>query len=276
MEFNIIFVLVAGAIIIAFFAGFITKYKDLQEEKLNAEVGMSIDQMISSLRGTTLYKNISTEIPFDLVFNCDSFTVNGIDQDLTGVVFASKNIKSDNILTWTKEWKYPFRIDDVIYFVDGNVKYYLESDPLNLLEEMPENIRNNFITSGDADVYVVFSLNNVNSFRQRGKVIYVNPNENEIKFYDINDEESSQYLSKEFVYGAIFAADFENYKCGYSKLMEKYENVRRVYGKKASSLNSIFPECNYNGIINSLNNGNNNEILFENNRLSEDGCEVVF
>ncbi len=279
IQFNLIFVLVTGAIILAFFAGFIVKYKSLQDHKLDAEVARGIDQIIGGVRGTTLYKNFTTEIPFDLVFSCGKFRINEFEQDITGTVFASKNIKTDNVFTWTKEWKYPFRIDDVVYFIDGNRKYFLESDPLNLLEEIPGPIKDNFVTSGDADVYVVFSLNSLNYFQQKGTVVYIEPAESgEVRFYENNQVYTKRHLGKEFVYGAIFSADAENYECAYTSLVNKYKNVKKIYGQKAISLAVSNSNCDYSNIANylSVDNFNNNEILFENNKLSRMGCEVVF
>ncbi len=286
VQFNWIFILVAGAILLAFFAGFIVKYTQLQDDKLNVQVGMGLDEIISNLRGTTLYKNLSTEVPFNVNFGCDGFSIGEYQQDIgTKVVFASKNISSDNVFTWTREWRGPFRIDNMIYFVNGDSKYYLSNDPLNLLQDMSGHIRENFVGMNNADIFVVFSLTDFNHFKQRGNTVYIEPREiGEVRFYREGREERSYHLGKEFIYGAIFSANYDNYYCNVLKLEEKYDNLRQIYAKKAMYLDSIYPECDYSTVVSDLNivfDSNkfdvvSNNLASANSILWEKGCEVVF
>ena len=71
MQFNWIFVVVAGAIILAMFTGFAVKYVDLRESINDAEIGRGLDQIFLSAKSTAQYKTFDIGREFDINFFCD-------------------------------------------------------------------------------------------------------------------------------------------------------------------------------------------------------------
>ena len=126
-QFNWIFIVFAGAIILFFFISFGVKYMNLKESQNNVEIAFGLDNMISGLRTTTLYKNYSTSFPFILNHSCNAIRVNhDYKLDMRDkIIFMPKEMEVDEIIVWTEAFEYPFLIDNLIYFVFQGYIFYL-------------------------------------------------------------------------------------------------------------------------------------------------------
>jgi hypothetical protein len=286
VQFNWIFVVVAGAIILALFLYFGLNYKQIQIAKENAEIARGVDKIVEGMVGTEQYNNITFIEVLNLKFFCNRFTVNNDYTQNFGIktVFAPEEINSKELFVWIKEVKLPFRVDNVVYITDFEEEYYFDSDPLNLVDNVPDRIRNNFKFGGsfeDEDVFVFFNrptgvvLNKLNG----KKILVFDINTNIVSFY--NEREESYFFDDSMIYGAIFSSNFRNYNCSFSKFLDKYKVIKDIYKYKADYLNRN-TNCDYTNIRDLLSrsiNFNNlylTELDLANDDLMSRGCEVVF
>ena len=75
IQFNWIFILVVGTIILIFFIMLIAKQKDVSEERVNKKILTYIDGILT---GTEVRKKVTNtvDIPnIELEFGCDSYTI---------------------------------------------------------------------------------------------------------------------------------------------------------------------------------------------------------
>jgi len=284
-EFNWIFVIVAGAIILIFFSVFALRFKDLQDKKDSAEIARNIDNLIYGFSATTQYNTVSAGFIFDLKLNCDDFIVNDYYEQSLGnkIVFGAKEIKSKTLVIWTKDFNKPFKVATLAYIINPNQDYYLIGD--NSLNDFPnvleENIHKvNSLSKNNSGVFVFFSEpNNLNDLKTRGKVIIVN--NDTVKF--VNSGKEAKYFDEATLLAAIFSEDYDNYKCNLDKLTEEYENLLKIYYGKANYL-SNFGNCDYSLIKGMLKkevnldklNEFSSDLEQENERLWQNGCEVIF
>ena len=252
IQFNWIFIIVTGAIILAFFSLFLVRYTDLQQKKANAEIGVAIDDTLNALKSDDIYLPLELT-NLNIEFSCDDFIINNdFIQDMGDkIVFSEAKLNGKEISTWVKSWNFPFRVDNFIYLADPKTTYYL------VYGSNKEEVE--FIKNEIPDIFniEVISLSEVNQVKKTNSkfIFFTQPNldkdfvrinleNNEVEFED----GSSFFFEDAMLYGAIFSSNLENYNCGFEKAVTKLDIISNIYAKKASTLQ----ECNYNSIIQNL------------------------
>ena len=75
IEFNWIFIIIAGAIILTFFVTFAFKYKSVQEEKLSVDLLINLDKALYNLQASPYATFDIIDIPKDLQITCDDLKI---------------------------------------------------------------------------------------------------------------------------------------------------------------------------------------------------------
>ena len=146
--FLLIFVMIAGAIILFFFFQFGIDLSSTSGKINKLTVLKNIDQQLAafSFQNNAL-SNIELGMKSEIKIDC-SF-VNGKPQ--TNLSFDEKSLKSQkiivapvvlegkNIQAWTRSWNYPFKVENVYYILPGvgelkNVKLYIQQIPPEIRE----------------------------------------------------------------------------------------------------------------------------------------------
>ena len=229
MQFNWIFVIIAGAIILAFFLMFTVKYTDLQNNKVSARIANSIESQLDSLKTAEVSTTIENNA--EINFQCDKFYVNNfISKGLSEKLIFSPLIIKGNLLAWTQEWNYPFSVTNVFYLIGVNDEYKYKTNIDGFGGRIPDDFTVNFVNSGQ-DVTITPSLDDPES----GTV-------------EINGEDYP-YFGMAMAYGAIFSDD---YKCLLGRSLTQLKSLAQVYSEKAKVLS--VPGCDYERIGQALRN----------------------
>src|SRR3989339_75497 len=138
LTFNWVYIILAGAIILLFFAGLVVQQKSSSEKNLQTEV---VNIMESILVGagvsekTKNYIDISGLSDYVLDFKCDSSgTSFGIKNSGTSIqlvldpVFSPQEINSPTLLLWSLPYYHPYKIMDLLMVSSSNTKYYVLGD----------------------------------------------------------------------------------------------------------------------------------------------------
>ena len=275
MQFNWIFVVVAGAIILTFFVGFGVQYIGLQKTRENVETSQGIDQIINGLKGQEQFKSIELPSQFTFGFNCDKFIINKDAksvQYLNGkIVFTQDASNVNTLYAWTKEFKKVYRIDNLIYLADSRRHFYLITDgnedyAHNLYGGMPstfenlEEINYNDLTIGNKikginNEFIFFSSpsqDKIDELKDKGTIIIIDPLNRIITF---DDSQEFSIIDDSLIYGAIFSGNSSNYKCSYNSLVKKFNTINSIYQKKAENTQNCCSNgfCDYTNLINGFN-----------------------
>jgi len=273
--FNWIYILIAGAVILMFFLLLLIKQKVVSEQKLSATVLRKIEGIFTGAGLSEKTVNI-VEVPeLTLVFTCDNetdysdYAVKG-----TGVksetpwqpVFAPKEITSKKMITWTLEWKMPFKIINYLLVSAPNIKYFIFSDEYVL----PEQFNWDCVGAGCSlkDIGGI-KYNNEDQIRlvfpddtivrntlpleiaqlDDEKVTAVSFSSLSITFYEkIGDSfkpiGKSPLLSSFSIdnpnrYGAIFTTDPDIYKCNLKKSFKRMEMINNIYSGRILDIKNI-------------------------------------
>jgi hypothetical protein len=180
IQFNWIFVLIAGAIILIFFIGIVVKQRSASEVKLAGDVANQFEAILtaSGLTGgtTNLIQIPNMEISFTCAASGDSWF--GIDWKKTGykknlpieVIFSPDLIKGESMITWTQEFSAPFKVANILYVTSPEIRYifvYVPNTAMgdfakSIYDKMPEGVFKEKIEVSEMDKGTVSSnLSNV-------------------------------------------------------------------------------------------------------------------
>ncbi|MBW3014926.1 hypothetical protein KY330_00730 [Candidatus Woesearchaeota archaeon] len=157
-QFNWLFVLIAGAVILLFFVGIILRQKGASETKLCVTILDDLD-----LSFATSKEQAGMSSPVDLFdvgldFSCDNFRcadIDGPERSLgRTILFAPKELRGDRLLTWALEWNIPFKVDNFLFVTAEENRYYILCNSAlsnncqrarNVYERIPDNFTKDFI-----------------------------------------------------------------------------------------------------------------------------------
>lgn len=137
LQFNWIFILIAGAVILAFFFSVVQKQRALSEEKLSITLATQMDAIFTGAiesKGTT--QTLATPQP-GIAFSCSdvcdcSYRIGTKSTEFRDkLLFAPALIKDDDARAWAVEWKLPFRVANFLLLTNPRIMYYLVYDAGN-------------------------------------------------------------------------------------------------------------------------------------------------
>jgi hypothetical protein len=131
LQFNWIFVLIAGAVILAFFFNVVQKQRSLSEQKLAITLAAQMDAIYAGAlesKGTT--QPLATPTPgiafsCSKVCECNFYIGKKATEFRDKLVFAPALIKDQDAIAWAAEWKLPFRVANFLFLTSPAIKYYL-------------------------------------------------------------------------------------------------------------------------------------------------------
>ena len=276
VQFNWIFVIIAGGLILLFFMFFTAKYYELYNLKIGSETARGLDQVFLSAKSTSQYKNFSLEgNKFDLNFECGFFVLNGdYRQQVDYVVFGTDVEYTDKLLVWSREFKKPFNVDNVVYVLDPRKKIYVEGS-LSFLQGLPDELK--IVDNvNDADSLVFFD-SCPTGYEGKKKVCVVN---NQILF----DGQIYSYYDDALVYAAL-VSDVNTFECATERLEKKWSNLFKIYSRKIDFMSGCGPmfsslksklDSASNYVLSGNGITNEEEMIDLNRNLVNSGCGVIF
>jgi hypothetical protein len=239
IQFNWIFVLVAGALILALAVGFVIRWKNVSELK-DAEQTISAIQTYVISSSTISGKEINISLNDFIIHNyATEINIKGINQKLF-MFFSPTEIKGSEMFIWSKAWSAPFLISNFAYSTTPQTRYFFVFDPLdnqslNLMEmvndSFPDNAYIEYINVIDFSsvdsrkefptVIAFFEVPMISDFTIKGNVkgVEISFDDNnfsgELKFFDYESRDtpqSSGFLGDEMIIGAVVSGDLEIYE----------------------------------------------------------------
>lgn len=272
LQFHWIFIMIAGALILAFFFSIAHKQQTISREKLQLTLATDIENILTS---ALVSKGTAQRIPSPpdgLSFSCTdlcecTFSV-GADcdadycsRDLGDVpLFAPPTIEQD-IIVWSLDLNLPYRATNLLYLTSPTIKYYLVHDnspaSTQLLTQLAKNIPplityDNLtlteLTGLEEEGYErsTFVFLNVNpptlddSFR-REEANAIKIDQQGIGFYAKDGTTLSltnylTYAGTPSLYAAMFSANPTMYQCGLKKAFVKLGTLAELYAQRALAL----------------------------------------
>ena len=128
IQFNWIFILIAGIIILGFFISVINKQKHIAEDQVSASIKINLGAVLT---GTSAARDTASRINIpniDIIYDCDGYIAGRSDAIRTKTSFAPSLVKGPVIISWTRDWDMPFRVTNFLYITSPFVRYIFVRD----------------------------------------------------------------------------------------------------------------------------------------------------
>jgi len=293
VQFNWIFILIAGALILAFFISLVAKQKTTSDLSAKAKISVDLEAILTgagSSRGTV---NIIDIPKAEIEFYCGSYMIGGISRDAKEIIFAPSLIKGTKLIAWSLGWDVPYRVTNFLYLTSPEARYILVGTGdlfLEINKTIPDKINKEWYPTKPTDTFplIVQSKNNykvkfvlfdtiitsnvdisalskmpdddVTAIKINGDI-----NSGEITFYKKQGgswkgtgEGTSYYLGKESLIGAIFSEykDIETekvYDCIMKKAFKRLDIVSQIYASRSNEIKNTVTDTTCAGIHSSAN-----------------------
>ena len=290
-QFNWIFVVVSGAIILGFFTMFAFRYIDLEEHKqdlasirdfgnvLNALGKLSVGDKGASIDSNNPEEGLRFGYKLNFNYECNEdkariYINDGLfaSYEFTdGVLFSENNNNVNALDLVIKPWKFPFHVTNIIYLSDTAKKYYFVYDSYS--KEFVDNFEIGDAINvemvkidelkADKNSKIVFFLQKAPSEEKIESLkedisdvefLYIDLGKKEVSFYNSGWEDGiSYYGSDELMTGAIFSS-YDNYECSLGRAFAKLNDTGNVVVERTNVLNQISRKgnCRYNDIADNI------------------------
>lgn len=286
VQFNWLFVLVAGAAILLFFSVVVAKQKSVSETSTKATVLKSVEAIITGAGVSTDTIN-NIEIPLSSIeIGCGRISIGGVSkQHQNLVLFAPSLTKGSRLITQTLTFSAPYRATNLLYMTSLQIRYIVIGDT-NLAKQinksLPSELKKEFYQS-------MPEIRNSNNYKVRfvifGEMIEFPKSLEKMPDYDVTaikvngDSEkgiiefwqkegnswlskgTSSYIGKSSLIGAVYTDTLELYECNMQNVFTRLNLVTKIYSEKTKKLvqkgtvSSRDTQCNqfYNNALSQLN-----------------------
>ncbi|MFC1742274.1 hypothetical protein ACFL3V_07100 [Nanoarchaeota archaeon] len=283
-QLNWIFILIVGAVILAFFAFIVIKQRAAAEAKFSGKIAQQLNTIFT---GAKVASGTVQEIPTPEVsirFDCNDYYIGPTSQRMGNrVVFAPEFVEGKKIITWTRDWNVPFKISSFLYVTAPTVRYIVIGEEADepkanaLYDALPDKLNKDIFSLNDYemnnivnedDKYVRFILVDISTLNIPTAFDDVSVTGLEVdtsldplysaksvKFLaraasaprTFNTGATHYYTEEEVMYGAIFSDNSDEYECIMRRAYERFNIVARVYKEKLDALASAFDGSNCEG-----------------------------
>jgi len=271
VQFNWIFVMVAGALILVFFFGVIQKQRDMSNSKMGNMLLTNLES-IATRAGVSKGTVQTIELPnIEINFGCTdeclcSYSIGDVQKQYRDkIVFAPERIKGSGMILWTLDWKVPFRVTNFVFATTTRDKYFFVYENLNsqlikvLNKTMPAEVDAEFIhfteyprvknkNYNSAKFIFIDTIGVIppgtlgidNSFRNVDVSAVHISSGGDLVFYDKGSNRKLEFIRKESsyygepsIYGAIFASDSNAYDCNMVSGLVRMGKILEIFIAKS-------------------------------------------
>jgi hypothetical protein len=269
VQFNWIFILIAGFVIFLFIISIVFKQKDNSDKQASIS---SVNQITSLLKGKQQTGDVYSEITIprsEIEFRCDSdtkyFTYRVGDferlQLPVELMFSRTTINTNKLVVWTQSFSLGFPVGVFSYVTtpDSMILIYGDSgssEATNLYQSIPGNITR--VLNRDIDKYSSSSNLVIVCFKDdcppmSYSYIQIIPENTgiygygNIVFHKKNgvNEKKYPYITDASIYGAIFSNNAEFYSCQMKRAIDRYNIKRQLVDTRLSIMQKEYQgtEC---------------------------------
>ncbi len=123
IQFNWIFILIIGVIILGFFISIINKQKTIAEDQISASIKINLGAVLTGSRASAATASRINIPNIDIIYDCDGYIVGKANAIRAKTSFSPELIKGPVIMSWTHEWSMPFRVTNFLYITSPFVRY---------------------------------------------------------------------------------------------------------------------------------------------------------
>ncbi len=125
VQFNWVFILIIGAIILLFFFSVVKTQKKISETKISSSVRRDITSIFT---GASISTNTFSliEIPkTEIIYDCEGYSIQKTNPIKQLVSFSPDTIYSSQLMLWALPWNIGYRVTNFLYITSPNIRYVM-------------------------------------------------------------------------------------------------------------------------------------------------------
>ncbi|MBI2657827.1 hypothetical protein HYX08_03995 [Candidatus Woesearchaeota archaeon] len=285
VQFNWLFVLVAGAAILLFFTVVVAKQKSVSETSTKAAVLKSIEAIITGAGISSDTINTVNIPESDIDVGCGRISIGGVSKQYQSLIlFAPGSIRGSRITTQTLSFNAPYRATNLLYATSTGARYIIIGNT-NLAREinktLPAELNKEFyqtaapiVNANNYKVRIVAFEEMIPLPSSLGKMrdedvtslrVIGDAEKGAVEFYQKNGNSwlsrgSSIYIGRNSLVAAVYSDTLEAYECSMQNAFLKLNLVTKIYAERTKKLvqsgtSSRQVQCNqfYNSALTQLN-----------------------
>ncbi|MBI2660166.1 hypothetical protein HYX07_03315, partial [Candidatus Woesearchaeota archaeon] len=261
VQFNWIFVLIAGAAILLFFTAIVIKQKSVAETSTKATVLKSIEAIVIGAGVSTDTTNIISIPSSDIEIGCNRVSLGIVSKQHENLIlFAPSLIKGDKLITQTMPFNVPYRATNFLFITSPQFRYIIIGNnqlARDINKTLPSELKKEFYTS-------IPEIKNSNNYRIRFIIlsdmvefpkslakmpdfdvtaIKINGDleKGTLEFWQKDGiswqaKGSAPYIGKASLMGAVYADSLDIYNCNMQNAFSRLSLVTRIYIDKTKKL----------------------------------------
>jgi len=124
VQFNWIFVLIVGALILVFFINISNAQRKNAEQTLAFELLSKVDLIMSGALTIPKTGQIFDMPNIDFNTECNRISTLGVSRQFPDrIVFAPDTLKGKKLIVWSQDWNVPYKVTNFLYMTTSNVRY---------------------------------------------------------------------------------------------------------------------------------------------------------
>lgn len=277
LQFNWIFVLVIGAVILIFFLSIVYKQKSSSEVKVSQKLLLEFESILGGSKVSTKTSHLLDISRVEIGFSCLDcnclFSIGPVTKDFRDkFIFAPDLVKGNDMVVWSYDFNVPFRVTNLLYITSPSVKYIIFHEgntsasydmAMELNESLPSTLdielapissasdllnknyyKARFIYTGTdpGQIHDSFFTSDVSAIRIDSGSGDIGSS-GKVTYYDYNSSSFTKsgevpYFGKAGLFAALFSEDQEIYMCNMESVVERLNHVSEVYRIRTSSLST--------------------------------------
>jgi len=265
VQFNWIFILVSGALILSLFAAIVLKQKDVAEVSSHATLLKAITAITAGSEASSGVTS-SLDLPEATIgIECNLIRIGDQSQQFGQMMlFSPTTLRTSPLIAKTQEWSTPYRVTNIVYLSSPKIRYILVGDtPLarEINKSMPKGLEAEWYPSlpsairprtDDFTRFIFFgssspALPSSFSDEENRKITALAINGDSLfgtaSFYSkvegrLDLRRTLPYLKSEMLLGAVITDSEEQYECIAINMFRRLGIVSEIYAERTSRLAS--------------------------------------
>lgn len=204
VQFNWIFILIIGAIILLFFFAIIKTQKGISEKKISATVRRDIKAILTGAGVSTGTASL-VEVPkIKVDYDCEGYSIQETSPIKPVVSFSPDSIVDIKLMLWALDWNIGYRVTNFLYITSPNIRYILVFESGSIQQHTFVDIINETLPSK----YIEEKKDkNILMNKEKAKLVsgqlkdlqdnlFINKNNYKVKFVFFNEDPSGLFINE--------------------------------------------------------------------------------
>ncbi|MFP4523774.1 MAG: hypothetical protein ACLFO2_00465 [Candidatus Woesearchaeota archaeon] len=272
LQFNWIFILIIGAVILAFFLTVINNQEKRADAEEATELVKTVDNVFTAISSNPdtveTFRLSDADIRFDCEPGLSQYYIQGAGPVDTKhqALFVPATVEGKEVTMWTQTWHAPFPVMVITHLASDRVTFLFVNDTdtsieEKLYEEMPDEFDKHLLTEAQLegvseagyDRYVIITtdddLDVPTGIEDKAHVRVITSGNGqyptgEVTFKHDGTEEDGDYVTEPMLWGAIFTEDADTYDCTVAKARTRQRMLATIIKGRLDRLEEELEDTN--------------------------------